>query len=236
MAENSTDVAADIAALLKARSHLLWLVTNEEARVEPFVFEAVASVGYVGVFWDCGAGVRALDGRPIEGFSNDLGDTLDAIMERAQRERTGNDAAPKMCFVMRDLPPWIGSDLGLLSMMNCRKVKNLARLLPSLPLNRSDALIVLSPSNKVPAELANSATVIEWPMPDRKEMGEILDLALQGVPEEMRAVNGTRERAIDAAIRSDWRTGARVLWTVSRSVEADRADCDRVREEAHHRR
>jgi hypothetical protein len=101
---------------------------------------------------------------------------------------------------MRDLAPWL---VGPIGMTTVRQVRNLARLLPTVPRDNAQALIVITSEANVPAELAGHATVIEWPLPDREEIAAILDAAVDGLPEELRvkaAPNGTRDSAIDAAI------------------------------------
>jgi hypothetical protein len=52
MPTRSQGIAADIAALLRARNPLLWIVTREEARAETYLVEAAASAGYIPRTWD----------------------------------------------------------------------------------------------------------------------------------------------------------------------------------------
>jgi hypothetical protein len=47
MKTKSQEVAADVAALLRARNPLLWIVTREEARVERYLIEAAGAAGYL---------------------------------------------------------------------------------------------------------------------------------------------------------------------------------------------
>ena len=101
---------------------------------------------------------------------------------------------------MRDLPAWLDGVVGITTL---RQVRNLARLLPTVPRDRAQALIVISPSGDVPRELQGHATVIDWPLPDRAEITGILDAAIGSLPEEMQATaapNGNRDAAIDAAV------------------------------------
>ncbi len=82
-------------------------------------------------------------------------------------------------------------------------MRNLARLLSGVPRDSAQALIVLSTEANVPPELAGHATVIEWPLPDRSEIGAILSAAIDALPDEIKATaapNGAREAAIDAAV------------------------------------
>jgi len=188
----SEQVAADIAALLRARNPLLWIVTREEARVEGYLFEAAAAAGYLARTWDVAQGVAEIGGSVRRDIgSPDPAQTLDAI-----RERSGERGV----WIMRDLPAWLTGPAGATTL---RQVRNLARSLPGAPRDSAQALVVLSPDGEVPPELANHATVIEWPLPDRAEIAGILDAALDALPDELReqaAPNGQREAAIDAAV------------------------------------
>ncbi len=191
----SRDIAADVAALLRARNPILWLVTREEARCEGYLFEAAASSGYIPHCWDVAQGVTDIAGRPERNIGGaDPGDTLNAILGRAQ---SGKERG---VWIMRDLPPWLTGPAG---MTTCRQVRNLARMLPGVPRESAQAIIVLSTDANVPPELAGHATVIEWPLPDRSEIAAILDAAIQALPDEIKdaaAPNGTRDAAIDAAV------------------------------------
>lgn len=60
----TSEQAADITALLRARNPLIWIVSREEARVEGYVFEAAAAAGYLVRYWDVAAGVTDAAGKP----------------------------------------------------------------------------------------------------------------------------------------------------------------------------
>ena len=187
-------MAADIAALLRARNPLIWLVSREEARVEGYVFEAAASAGYITRTWDTAAGVCEIDGRTTRIGSTDPGDTLMAIKSAA-------DGSGERCvWIMRDLPAWLDGPIGITTL---RALRNLARQLPGVSRANAQAVVVLSPRGAVPEELAGHATVIEWPLPDREEIADVLDAAIGSLPDELQAgaaTNGSRDRAIDAAV------------------------------------
>ena len=197
MATKSQEIAADIAALLRARNPLLWVVTREEARVEGYLMEAAASAGYRPYTWDCSQGVADITGkRQPQMGSADPGETLAFIGARANNPST----TERGVWIMRDLPPWLNGAIGI---QTCRSLRNLVRSLPATPRNNAQAIIVLSPSSEVPPELAGHTTVVDWPLPDRDEIAAILDAAIESLPDEIKtnaAPNGTREAAIDAAI------------------------------------
>lgn len=173
----------EIASLLKARCTLLWVVTPEEGRAERVLIEAAASARYGLFLWDCAGGLQRADG-----------ETLDASLAdpRAMlREIAG--ATDRAVYVLRDLHRWLDPVV-------LRTLRSLARTLQTESPARS--VIVLSPSNEIPPELAAHAVVVPFPLPDRSEIGEILDRLVEALPDEIRdcAVNGERERAIDAAV------------------------------------
>jgi hypothetical protein len=195
----AAEVSVDISALLRSRVSLLWVVSREEARVEGFLFEAAASAGYSARCWDVAQGVTDMTGKPPSPNigSADPGDTLNAISNRARGSGTTSD---RCVWIMRDLAPWLSGPVG---MTTVRQLRNLARLLPSVPRDRAQAIIILTSSAEVPPELSGHATVIEWPLPDRGEIARILDAAINALPAEMQgaaALNGARDAAIDAAV------------------------------------
>jgi len=194
MTTTSQKIAADVAALMRARNALIWIKTGEEARVERYLFEAAASVKYVPRTWDVGQGVADLSGNPEQIGGRDPGDTFDAIRARAT---TGQDRG---LWIMRDLPAWLE---GPQNATTLRQLRNLARMLPTTPRDSAQCLIVITPSGDIPKELQGHATVIDWPLPDREEIAAILDAAIDSLPEEIKASaapNGTRDAAIDAAV------------------------------------
>src|SRR5215831_11562277 len=58
------EVATDVAALLRSRNPLIWVVTREEARVERLLVEAAKAAGYLPRTWDVAAGICDLTGKP----------------------------------------------------------------------------------------------------------------------------------------------------------------------------
>jgi SpoVK/Ycf46/Vps4 family AAA+-type ATPase len=107
------------------------------------------------------------------------------------------DSRERQLWVLRDVSQWTRDPL-----VN-RGLRSLARILPTAPRDASRAIIMLSPTNDLPPELAAHAIVIEFPLPDRAEIAALFDAAIAALPEDIRvtaAPNGTRDRAIDSAI------------------------------------
>jgi ATPase family associated with various cellular activities (AAA) len=184
-------IAADVAAALRARTPLLWVVTREEARVERHLFEAAMAVNYVPCTWDVAQGLKT--GEKIDANYQDPGACLTAIANASKGGTRG-------VWIMRDLPIWLAGPPGAPIM---RQLRNLARSLPNTPRENAQAIIVLTPSSDIPPELAGHVTVINWPLPDRAEIAAILDASIEALPDDIKAnaaPNGTRDAAIDAAV------------------------------------
>lgn len=228
--------AADVSALLRARNPALWVTTREETRVENFLVEAAAAAGYKTLFWDVAAGVTDISGKqPVDANARpvkfkvgddakegnalaDPGLALLAIRELADKkiEKNGNgdDISNRTVWVLRDLPAWLEGTPGATPL---RQIRNLAKYLPGVPRISAQAIIILTTSGKVPADLKGHTSFIDWPLPDRSEIAKGLDASINNLPEfEFDKETGkpdttkplranattpeTRELAIDAAL------------------------------------
>lgn len=193
--QNQSTIIADIKALLRARNPLLWVVTQEEARVESYLMEAAANAGYVTRMWDIAQGVTEANGTiAINMGGQDPASVLSVIKSRSE------SAGERCVWVLRDMPVWLTDPIG--SVVK-RQLRNLARTLPTKARDNAQAIIIITPSTDVPKELANHTTVVEWPLPDKEEIGNILNNAVNSLPEEFKVnalKEGARELAIDAAV------------------------------------
>ena len=184
----------NIRTLLKARNCLIWVVTNEEPRVEAHLAQAAAAAAFVPRFWDCAQGVTDIAGNvvripdvlnlgePIPGIDTTL--AYINILSRQGSERG--------LWVLRDATAWLTGAIGVRTV---RQLRNLARSLP--PAEMPQAIVVLTPSAEVPPELQGHAVVVNWPQPDRAELATMLDSIASKYNLDL---NGSRDAAIDAAI------------------------------------
>ena len=184
-----SQAASDVAALLRARNPLLWIVTREEARVERLLVESAQAAQYDLRFWDCATGITNYAGEAKEAGASatDPGAAIAAI----------RDSTKRAVWILRDLPQWLRDPTVL------RGMRSLARSLPLATREQARAVVILTPSNEVPPELSGHAVVIDWPLPDRSEIAALLQTALDALPDDIKAQaasNGTRDAAIDAAV------------------------------------
>ena len=200
---------ADITLALRARCSGFWVTTRDESRAEQDLIPAIANAGYRPRFWDLANGITGIDGKPERGnpefnAPEDPDQVLDGIGAKSRQKMYDSDS-DRNVWILRDLAPWLEGVAGALTM---RKLRNLLRpdALSGTPRNTAQAIIVLSASATPPPELADALTVIEWPLPDREEIGVILDGAVEVLPDALRTKvqlvlkNGARDSAIDAAV------------------------------------
>jgi ATP-dependent 26S proteasome regulatory subunit len=193
----------DIIAALRARCPLLWVVTKEEPRAERYIAQAANAAAYVCRTWDIAQGAAEYpSGKPMNlTQTNDAGELLGVILSKSRQTLSG-DNADRNVWIMRDLPVWLEGMPGASVM---RAVRNIALARPRMNQNVAQAIIVISPSGKVPDELSGHATVIDWPLPDKLEIAALLDATIASNINKLPSLaddltNGKREAAIDAAL------------------------------------
>lgn len=190
MTKSQTE-ANNLTAHFRARSKFIWIVSSEEARVEQYIFEAAAAAKYVARSWDFAQGVTDISGQPEQIGDADPTAMLAAIRERGKAESNKE----RDVWIMRDLPPLLQGPLGIPLI---RQIRNFCRYVE--PRDTAQVIVVLSPNGDVPPELANHVTVINWPLPDRDEIADLVDALIEeyGLTDVLK--NGQRDAAIDAAI------------------------------------
>jgi AAA+ superfamily predicted ATPase len=200
----SLDMAQDLVATIRSRPGMTVIVSREEKRVESYIFKACAAARYVPRTWDMGQGVADMTGRVLPEMKDPRTDEaldFDGLLELIrQRAEAGVDRG---AWIIRDPAPYIAAQFAAKTV---RSLRNLARSLPSMPQDNAQALILLTTQpNMLPPELAGHATVLNWPLPDREEIAQLLEKRLTDLPAEVRAeaqpsTAAEREAAIDAAI------------------------------------
>jgi ATP-dependent 26S proteasome regulatory subunit len=201
----------ELTAKFRARCPFIAIRSREEFRPESPIFEAAAAAGYETRFWDLARGFTDLNGKVIMGDvgQNDPDGALDAIWEYKNGP---------VVWVMRRMLPFITPPLGLSGL---NKLCNMVRPdgLPNRPADRAQTIVLLLPTGDIPPELSNSVQMVDWPLPDRLEIGEILDAAVAPVlltdpdsredaavfrkiqKQVLESTSGTaRDLAVDAAI------------------------------------
>ncbi|SDZ25117.1 AAA+-type ATPase, SpoVK/Ycf46/Vps4 family [Amycolatopsis xylanica] len=158
----------ELTQLLQARYPLLVVETHEEQRVVREI-RAVAEDGarlrtprrvYV---WSSTTGLAPAGGQPLN----------DTRAASAALERVYGWNEPAV-FVFVDLHPSLVSEGGNRPDPEVvRRLRELAGALKTRPVPLT--VILVSPSLPVPPELEHDATVVDFPLPDQQQIGELLD-------------------------------------------------------------
>jgi hypothetical protein len=175
----------ELEVAMRAKAGLIWLVTNEEYRVERSVAETCLKLRYGVCLWSVTEGLKDLDGNSMG--SGNTTDPTEAIKFITRQDK-------RLALIMRDLGPFLTDALTI------RTFKDLNRTLPPRLPDRAVQVIVLDTDNP-PKSLPS--IVLEWPMPNRLDIGNLLDTITQMAPESVQSAlkeNGTREEIIDSAI------------------------------------
>jgi SpoVK/Ycf46/Vps4 family AAA+-type ATPase len=174
--------------LIRARYPVIYVVSWEEARVE----EALAQIGrrrekkvYL---WSVARGMQQY-GTPLESKKRvdermtDPAVALDHVL----------DSMENAIYLFRDLHAFFSSAAVT------RRVRELAGYLK----NSYKTLVILGPTLQLPMELQKDVTVVEFDLPDRQELGLLLDRTLAEVNEatgrNLQIAAEARERVLAAA-------------------------------------
>lgn len=194
---STQEVKRDLATLIRARCPVIYVITPEEETAEAGILEGAAMAGYSPDqvwAWDCGDGLQRMNGEPVTRAEAGIqGDQCRMPEDVFQVIKT--DTARRI-YILRDMHDW-GDPV------TKRQLRSLARRLSKTSLEQARTVVLLTPSAEIPDELKDHTVALEWPLPDRDEVGQILDMSLRRLPEDEREgvkLNGDRERAIDAAV------------------------------------
>lgn len=190
--------AQEVERMLAARFALLWVVTGEEMRVERSIAAEARRAGWTVRYWDSASGAQGIDLKPVLADGKPikrLPDVIAAVQGRKQAE----------VWILRDADAYLRqAGTGIEA---TRAIKTLARELAYeartyRPSGASEdalllgAVIILTSSPEIPESLRPSATVFEWPLPDREQ----IELAIsQSVAAGRGRIEGDLRSVVEAA-------------------------------------
>ena len=142
--------------LIRSRTPILWIRSLEEERVETLLEQAAQRLGNRTLLrWDFIDGLSGAPNRSGEAARNPLAalGCLDAL-----------PAEQGAILLLRDFHRY-ADDAGI-----CRRLRNLASQLRQQP----RTLVITAPAWQLPPELDDSITLLELPLPDAGEIGQLL--------------------------------------------------------------
>lgn len=162
------NVADEIETLIRARYPILYLVSSEEARVQTLVTD-IAHRRQKRVWeWSCTSGLVPA-GSSIQSQKNRNNPSKDPLVAL---DHVIDQVEPAI-FLFKDLHPFLTKSNSLV----IRKLKEISLQLK----NSLKTIILVSPLLEIPVELEKEITVLNFPLPDRGELGALLDRILEEI-------------------------------------------------------
>src|SRR6266536_634865 len=181
----------EIETLIRARYPLLYLVTSEEMRVQAMIL-AIAQRRQKKVFeWSYSTGIVPA-GTSIQSQKHRNAPTKDPLVALDQVI----DQVEPALFIFKDFHPFLTKN----NFAVIRKLKEIALQLK----NSFKTIILVSPVLEIPAELEKEMTMLNFPLPTRDDLAELLEKIIEDVKQfkqvKIDLDEAGRERLLQAAL------------------------------------
>lgn len=196
-------MAERLQVLIRSKYCLLAVISKEERRIEAIIRSVGQSLPdkdtntpFAVRYWSCTQGVTQNDENGIE-------TAVDAnVLEPDEILTHIRDTAERCIYVLRDFHPYLAEGYSDTIRVR-RRLRELRRFLRGRKPAEARAVILLSPTLKIPAELEGELHLVEWPLPERKDLAVVLDETLKGIQDakiKAAAEAVDRDRIINAAV------------------------------------
>ncbi|HYG35537.1 MAG TPA: AAA family ATPase [Clostridia bacterium] len=181
----------ELETLIRARYPILYIVTSEELRVHNLVVE-VARKRQKKVFeWSCSTGVVPA-GSSIQSQKQRSAPTREPL---AALDYVIDQVEPAL-FVFKDFHPFLARN----NYAVIRKLKEIALHLK----NSYKTILLVSPVMEIPTELEKEITVLNYPLPSREDLNDLLDKIIADVKQFKQVAieldDAGRDRLLQAAL------------------------------------
>ena len=153
---------AEIETLIRARYPILYIITNEEMRVQNLLVEIAAKRQKKVFEWTYSNGIVPA-GTSIQSQKNRNASTKDPL---AALDQVIEQVEPAI-YLFKDFHPFLTKN----NFAIIRKLKDIAQHLK----NSFKTIVLISPVMEIPAELDKEITVINFPQPTKEDLGAMLD-------------------------------------------------------------
>ena len=181
----------EIETLIRARYPILYLISSEEMRVQSLVMEIAKKRQKKTFEWSLTTGIVPA-GNSIQSHKNrnvatkDPLAALDLIIEQVE----------PAIFIFKDFHPFLTRN----NFAIIRKLKEIALHLK----NSYKTIVLISPVMEIPIELEKEITVLNYPLPAREDLNNLLDKIVEDVHQFKRVKiqldDAGRERLLQAAL------------------------------------
>ncbi len=181
----------EIETLIRARYPILYIVSSEETRVQSLIQEIAQRRQKRAYEWSCSVGIvpagTSLQSQKVRNpATKDPINALDLVIEQVE----------PAIFIFKDLHPFLTRN----NVAVIRKLKDIALHLK----NSYKTVILVSSTLEIPAELEKEVTVLNFPLPDRAELAQLLDRIIEEVRQfkqvRIDLDDAGRERLLQAAL------------------------------------
>ena len=181
----------EIETLIRARYPILYIISSEEMRVQNVIVE-IAKKRQKKVFeWSYSTGIVPA-GTSIQSHKNRSAATKDPLMAL---EQVIEQVEPAI-FIFKDFHPFLTKN----NFAIIRKLKEIALYLK----NSFKTIVLISPTMEIPTELEKEVTVLNYPLPSRDDLSELLNKIIEDVVQfkqvKIDLDDAGRERLLSAAL------------------------------------
>jgi len=181
----------ELETLIRARYPILYVITSEEMRVQNLIVE-IAKKRQKKVFeWSYSTGIVPA-GSSIQSQKSRSASTKDPIMALDQVI----DLVEPAIFIFKDFHPFLTKS----NYAVVRKLKEIALHLK----NSFKTIVLVSPVMEIPTELEKEVTVMNYPLPSREDLNELLEKIISEVRQFKNVTialdDEGRERLLQAAL------------------------------------
>ncbi len=181
----------EIETLIRARYPILYIISSEEMRVQNLVMEIAKKRQKKTFEWSYSTGIVPA-GTSIQSQKHRNAATKDPLMALDQVIEQVEPAI----FIFKDFHPFLTKN----NFAVTRKLKEIALHLK----NSFKTIILISPLLEIPAELEKEITVLNYPLPTRDDLAELLDRIIAEVKQfkqvQIDLDDAGRERLLQAAL------------------------------------
>jgi hypothetical protein len=182
---------SELETLIRARYPILYLISSEEMRVQSLVVEIARKRQKKAFEWSCSTGIvpagTSIQAQKVRNAATkDPLTALDQVIDQVE----------PAIFIFKDFHPFLAKT----NFAVIRKLKEIALHLK----NSFKTVILISPLMEIPTELDKEITVLNYPLPAREDLAELLDKIIEDL-KEFKHVSidldpAARERLLQAAL------------------------------------
>src|SRR3954469_1591921 len=181
----------EVETLIRARYPILYVISSEEIRVLKVITEIAQKRQKKAFEWSFSTGIVPA-GTSIQSQKHRNAATKDPLMALDQVIEQVEPAI----FVFKDFHPFLTKN----NFAIVRKLKEIALHLK----NSFKTIILVSPMMEIPPELEKEITVLNYPLPSRDDLSELLDKIIEDVKQFKQVIidldDTGRERLLQAAM------------------------------------